>query len=291
MESRIPRTNDMGPPYGVRGYVPVSYIWIWLTHTKLYGSDFHVSKWELAAVASGAGGCSHALELLINLYSAESHVVIGEDLCGSFYSHVISWSPFKSCLECLQVVGSLPRILLSLMTIWPPNQGGVFTDAGMLSRSVMRPANAIDALRRALEEASCGFVSAAAGFFLDPTQVYPCWLVSVSHEFSALHWQRLPCRIAEGLPMDESFTTNIRYCIGSICCREKHYCWHGIRQGCLTECSSVSMYLPCLAPFIWPSSVQIGKPPNTASLRSRWRYSLTNECPLPMQTVGTFECH
>ena len=204
MESRIPRTN-------------------------LYGSNLHGSKWELAAIASAAGGCLHTLGLLIKLYNAESHMVVGEDHCGSFYSHVMSWSPFKSRLECLQVVGSLPRILLSLMTIWPPNQGGVFTDAGMLSRSVMRPANAIDALRRALEEASCGFVSAAAGFFLDPTQVYSCWLVSVSlqnHRPSLA--TILPRRIAEGLPIDESFTTNMQYCIGSICCREKHDCWHGI---------------------------------------------------------------
>ncbi len=70
-----------------------------------------------------------------------------------------------------QMVGSFSRIGLSLLTYFPPNRSGTFSDQAALARAVERPMNAFDAFQRAWEAGLIGIVGAAGGLVLDPLQV------------------------------------------------------------------------------------------------------------------------
>ena len=70
-----------------------------------------------------------------------------------------------------QVIGSLSRIGLSIMTWAPPNRTGHFSDSRALTRAVQRPANAFEAFGRCWEDLFDSFVNAIIGILLDPTQV------------------------------------------------------------------------------------------------------------------------
>lgn len=71
----------------------------------------------------------------------------------------------------LQVIGSLSRIGLSIMTWAPPNRSGHFSDSRALTRAVQRPANAFEAFGRCWEDLFDSIVNGVIGILLDPTQV------------------------------------------------------------------------------------------------------------------------
>lgn len=59
---------------------------------------------------------------------------------------------------------------LSLMTLFPPNRTGVFSDSVTLAQAVQRPANAFEAFGRCWEELFDSLMAAVLGLLLDPTQ-------------------------------------------------------------------------------------------------------------------------
>lgn len=73
----------------------------------------------------------------------------------------------------MQVIGSLSRIGLSVMTSAPPNRTGRFSDSQALTRAVQRPAHAFEAFGRCWEELFNAFMNALLGIPLDPTKVGP----------------------------------------------------------------------------------------------------------------------
>ena len=84
----------------------------------------------------------------------------------------------------MQVVSSLSRIGLSLMTFAPPNRTGHFSDSRALTRAVQRPANAFEAFGRCWGELFDSFIAALVGVLLDPTQVLALSRSLLSESFS-----------------------------------------------------------------------------------------------------------
>lgn len=103
-------------------------------------------------------------------------------------------SCFESEFGVVQVVGSLSRMGLSLMTFVPPNRTGYFSDSVTLAQAVQRPANAFEAFGRCWEELFDSFLAAFVGILLDPTQANP----PLSHPLTLQHQShdRIACTSA-----------------------------------------------------------------------------------------------